>query len=261
MRDPGGSGTNGAFVRTLLVLGWVALLPLSLPCHAGAPAEAPGERGYLGFQVTSHGDRALVGKVMPEGPGEKAGLIEGDAIVEFNGVPFKFATDIALMRGLGWLRPGVPVDLTVERNHRKFHVVVTPSRFRPQELLALEDWLRRAELTEQAQKKACAMESFKALAAPPGIEVSFKKAPTGKGYAMISSRYELPPDLDLYEPYLEHLLSRLKPGDLFTLRYQWSGGKLRSEVVKVPDYVNLEEVNRQTIDEMRARGAIIRKPG
>ena len=57
------------------------------------------------------------------------------------------------------------------------------------------------------------------------------------------------------------LASSLKPGDLFTLRYQWSGGKLRSEVLRVPDYVNLEEVNRQTLDEMRARGAIIRTPG
>ncbi|HEX6900898.1 MAG TPA: PDZ domain-containing protein [Thermoanaerobaculia bacterium] len=249
-------------MKTLLFLGWVALLPLARPCHAGALAEAPGERGYLGFQLISHGDRALVGKVTPGGPGEKAGLIEGDAIVEFNGVPFKFDSDVALIRGLSWLRPGVPVNLTVERKHRKLHVVVTPSRFRPQDLLALEDWLRGAELTEQAQKEACAMEAFKALAAPPGIEVSFRKSSTGKkGYAISSSRYELPPHLDLSEPYLEHLLRRLKPGDLFTLRYQWSGGKLRSEVVKVPDYVNLEEVNRQTLDEMRARGAIIRKSG
>ncbi len=161
-----------------IVAGVVTFLVLVLPSLplAGTPAGSAGERGYLGFRLTSQGDRALVGDVTPEGPGDRAGLKSGDAVVAFNGVPFRFDSDLTLLRGLEWIRPGVPVDLTLVRNERTMQVTVVPSKFQAQDLAALEDWLRRAELTERGQKKACALESFQALAAPPGIEVSFRKS-------------------------------------------------------------------------------------
>ncbi len=76
---------------------------------------------------------------------------------------------------------------------------------------------------------------------------------------MSTPRYELPPDLDLADPFLTLLLAALKPGDVATLRYQWSGGSLRSEAVKVPEYINLEEISRQALTRLQAAGATVRK--
>ena len=221
------------------------------------PGKAANERGYLGFRLTSRGDRALVGDIAPDGPGAKAGLKDGDAVIAFNGVPFHFKSDHALIRGLEWIRPGVPVELTLVRNQKEVDVEVVPTRFAARDLAALEDWLRRADLTEQGQRKACAFEAFKALAAPPGIEVILTKSSNGKGFAMTATRHKLPEDLDLSEPFLDSLLRGVKPGDAVTLRYQWSRGALRSEVVKAPEYVNLEELSRQTLGKMKEMGAKI----
>ncbi len=244
---------SAAFLKVMRAAGWAALLPLALPCAEGA------ERGYLGFQLTSLGDRALVRNVEPAGPGGRS-VLEGDVVVEFNGVPFKFNSDLALIRALDWVRPGVPVELTLLRKEKKMKVVVVPARFRAEDLAALEDWLKRADMTEQGQRKACALESFKALAAPPGIEVTFKRGLAGRGHVMTTSRHDLPPDLDLSDAFLERLLSKLKPGDQATLRYRWSGGALRSEIVTAPAYVDQEEVSRKALEDLRAAGATVRKP-
>lgn len=134
-------------------------------------------------------------------------------------------------------------------------VMVVPTRFAARDLAALEDWLRRADLSEQGQKRACAFEAFKALAAPPGIDVIFTKAGDGKSFAFSGVRHKLPEHLDLSEPFLDHLLRSVKPGDTVTLRYQWSRGALRSEVVKAPEYVNLDEVSRQALGRMKETGA------
>lgn len=222
------------------------------------PGQTMNERGYLGFRLTSRGDRALVGDIAPDGPGAKAGLKDGDAVIAFNGVPFLFKSDHALIRGLEWIRPGVPVQLTLVRNQKEMDVEVVPTRFAARDLAALEDWLRRADLTEQGQRKACAFEAFKALAAPPGIEVILTKSPDGKGFAMTATRHKLPEDLDLSEPFLDYLLRGIKPGDTVTLRYEWSRGALRSEVVKAPEYVNLEEISRQALGKMKETGAKVR---
>lgn len=236
------------------------LMGLLLPSLllAEDPAKTGKERGYLGFRLTSRGDRALVGDIAPDGPGARAGLKDGDSVIAFNGVPFRFESDHALIRGLEWIRPGEPVQLTLVRNQKELNVVVVPARFAAGDLAALEDWLRRAELSEQGKKKACAFEAFKALAAPPGIHVTLTKAADGKGFAMASARHKLPGDLDLSEPFLDHLLRFIKPGDAVTLRYEWSRGALRSEIVKAPGYVDLEEVSRQALDKLKQAGAQVR---
>lgn len=236
------------------------LLMLVLPSllQAEDPGKTVNERGYLGFRLISRGGHALVGDIAPDGPGAKAGLKDGDSVTAFNGVPFHFKSDHALIRGLEWIRPGVPVQLTLVRNQKEMDVVVVPSRFAARDLAALEDWLRRAELTEQGQKKACAFEAFKALAAPPGIEVTLTKTADGKGFAMAAARHKLPADLDLSEPFLDHLLRSVKPGDAVTLRYEWSRGALRSEVLKAPEYLNVEEISRQALGKMKEPGKPVR---
>lgn len=89
----------------------IVILSLLLPSIllAEDSGKTVNERGYLGFRLTSRGDRALVGDIAPDGPGAKAGLKDGDSVIAFNGVPFLFKSDHALIRGLEWIRPGVPV--------------------------------------------------------------------------------------------------------------------------------------------------------
>ncbi len=79
----------------------------------------------LGLKENTHG--ALVAKVGPGTPAEKAGLKDGDVVVQANGRPIKDMPELRNMIGL--LKVGDKVDLTVLRDGatKQFTVVVGKS--------------------------------------------------------------------------------------------------------------------------------------
>jgi len=68
----------------------------------------------------------LLQGVSPGSPAEKAGLKEGDRIVEFAGQPVKNLS--AYMEALGKCEPGKTVELFVLRKGEKIAVQVTPEK-------------------------------------------------------------------------------------------------------------------------------------
>jgi hypothetical protein len=217
---------------------------------AGADSKG-GERGSLGIRIKSAGDRALVTEAPADTPGGRAGVRVGDSIVAFNGVRFRFDSDLALIRGLDWIRPGAPVELTISRHGEESRVVVTPERFSAAELAALEDWLERAAKTAEVQRRACAYGTFEKMAVYPGIDVEFRKAAKGDTFSMASKR-SLPPDLDLSDPFLKGLVAALRAGDALTMHYVSKNGVLHMEVVSAPEYLDVRRIERATIPAARS---------
>ena len=68
----------------------------------------------------------LLQGVSPDSPAEKAGLKEGDRIVELAGQPLKNLT--AYMEALGKCEPGKVVELVILRKGEKINVKVTPEK-------------------------------------------------------------------------------------------------------------------------------------
>ncbi len=92
-------------------------------------------RGWLGVQIQSLDDSiaktlgvensngALVSKVMPKSPAEKAGIKTGDTIVSVDGVELKNSK--FLPKTIGSIKPGSKITLGLIRNKAKKDVVVT----------------------------------------------------------------------------------------------------------------------------------------
>jgi putative serine protease PepD len=83
-------------------------------------------RPYLGIStidtLTSQG--AIVGRVVPSGPGEGAGLRTGDIVTKVGGFPVRAPDDVA--RSLEGLQPGASVDIEVRRrgSRRTLHATL-----------------------------------------------------------------------------------------------------------------------------------------
>ncbi len=82
----------------------------------------------LQFMPDNYGEDGgvLVGAVTPGGPAEKAGIKEGDRIVEIAGKPIKNMT--GYMGVMGGQKPDVPVKITLLRKDKKVTLSVTPSK-------------------------------------------------------------------------------------------------------------------------------------
>jgi S1-C subfamily serine protease len=96
-----------------------------------ARAPRPGGRGNiprLGIMPGNYNDAdekgVLVGSVIKDGPAEKAGMKDGDYIVEIAGKPVKNMT--AYMALLGEQKRGEPLELTVERAGKRQKITVKP---------------------------------------------------------------------------------------------------------------------------------------
>jgi regulator of sigma E protease len=66
---------------------------------------------------------AVIGKVEPGYPGEKAGLQSGDRLVAINGEPIYYSPDVVNKLQQ---QDGKPVDFTVLRNGQQFHLTIKP---------------------------------------------------------------------------------------------------------------------------------------
>ena len=67
---------------------------------------------------------AYVGKVKPLSPGDRAGLVKGDVIIELAGRPILGADDLEAV--LSSLRVGQPVSVVFLRDGQKMQAQVTP---------------------------------------------------------------------------------------------------------------------------------------
>ncbi|HOB31596.1 MAG TPA: DegQ family serine endoprotease [Verrucomicrobiota bacterium] len=88
---------------------------------------------------------ALVGGVSPDSPGEKAGLREGDVIVEFNGKPVENARDLRFR--VSQTPPGTKAPLVVLRDGKKQELNITLGEL-PREELAMGGAAPGEEQTE-----------------------------------------------------------------------------------------------------------------
>jgi len=77
------------------------------------------------YQRVSDADmQAIIGHVMPDSPAAKAGIQDGDRIVQLDGKKNPNWEDVGLKEIAGAYRP---MHLTIERNGQRFDTVVTPT--------------------------------------------------------------------------------------------------------------------------------------
>ncbi|MBC7501259.1 MAG: DegQ family serine endoprotease [Herminiimonas sp.] len=80
---------------------------------------------------------ALVQRVEPGGPAEKAGLEAGDIIVKFNGVAIEKSSD--LPRSVGSIKPGTKATATIWRKGTSRDVPMTIAELEPEKVVKKED--------------------------------------------------------------------------------------------------------------------------
>ncbi|MEE9276615.1 MAG: trypsin-like peptidase domain-containing protein [bacterium] len=95
-------------------------------------------RGYLGVMIQPvandmtpllglpSAEGALVGRLLPDGPAQSAGIRAGDVIVGLDGR--KVLDTAHLQKIVGWTPPGQPVDIQIVRDGKKEHLSVTLAR-------------------------------------------------------------------------------------------------------------------------------------
>ncbi len=106
------------------------------------------ERGFLGVYIQDvspdvanwldlkDGKGALVAQVQKDSPAEKAGLKEGDVIVEFNGIPVEDAGSFRAR--VASTKPGTKVKLMVMRNGERKEIEVEIGKRPPEEGVKVE---------------------------------------------------------------------------------------------------------------------------
>ncbi len=106
-------------------------------------------RGRMGVQIgevtkdvaeslgLSKAQGALVSRVEPGGPAEKAGLEAGDIILKFNGVAIDRASDLPRM--VGSTKPGTRSTVTVWRKGANRDLVVTITEMEPEKVAKKDD--------------------------------------------------------------------------------------------------------------------------
>ncbi len=119
-------------MRFKVLLGVICLALVSSPCLtaaeprtvAGSQEQPATDRGWLGFgfhykdetEDRTFGQPWLyVHLVVPSGPADAAGLETGDVIIEINGKPFRFDSEIAILDAFAEFRPQEKVSFTLLR--------------------------------------------------------------------------------------------------------------------------------------------------
>lgn len=228
-----------SFKSALLALMSVLLLGIGEPARSDETSNA--RRGLLGAELQAVGERARVVAVTPGGPAAKAGLAPGDLIVAFNGSGFHFATDRELIEGLGWIRAGKPVRLSLLRAGTKRELAIVPRAASEKEQQALDSWLAAARGDQERLRRERAQTDFEAMVRHQPVDITFLRTATG---VETSSKTLLPLGLDLNNRVLDALTNALHVNDRMVIRYGWENSKnaLKMDVVTSPSYVDLDAV-------------------
>jgi putative serine protease PepD len=81
------------------------------------------ERGYLGVRLAETDDGVRLSDVLPGEPAERAGLENGDVVLEADGKPVESGSDI--QSAVGAHKPGEKLELRIDRNGDERTVTVT----------------------------------------------------------------------------------------------------------------------------------------
>jgi serine protease Do len=94
-------------------------------------------RGWLGVLIQDvtrelaesfdmdHPHGALIAKVLPDGPAEKAGIEVGDIVVKFNGKKVSFSSDLPPLVGTTSVESIVPVEIIRRSKHKTIQVKIS----------------------------------------------------------------------------------------------------------------------------------------
>jgi len=94
-------------------------------------------RGWLGVLIQDvtrelaesfdmdHPHGALIAKVLPDGPAERAGIEVGDIVIKFNGKKVSFSSDLPPLVGSTLVDTTVPVDIIRRSKHKTIQVKIS----------------------------------------------------------------------------------------------------------------------------------------
>jgi serine protease Do len=153
------------------------------------------ERGLLGVNIQDLNENlaksfgrtdtngALVSQVVPDGPGQKAGIKTGDIILGYNGQPVKGAAELKNL--VGQTKPGTTAKLSVYRDKKTFEVNVTIGERTAKALAAAESPAGEtsAELGISVEKVPAGMASKLHLKHGEGLVIK-NVNPNGQGAAI-----------------------------------------------------------------------------
>ena len=117
-------------------------------------------RGRIGVQIgevtkevaeslgLAKANGALVSRVEPGGPAEKAGLEAGDIILKFNGAPIEKSSDLPRM--VGNIKPGTRSTVTVWRKGASRDLSLVVTELEPEKVTKREDKKARPEVAANA---------------------------------------------------------------------------------------------------------------
>ena len=119
-------GRNGS-TALMALLGTDPARPEYVRVAGGMPTMSRGRSGPLLGIMPDYDDEkegVLITSVSPGGAAEKAGLKDGDRIVELAGKPVKNLT--GYMAIMGGAKRGEPIDVVIERGGQRQTLKVTP---------------------------------------------------------------------------------------------------------------------------------------
>lgn len=149
------------YSRTGGFMGLSFAIPIELAMSVADQLRTQGHvsRGYLGVLIQDvdralaesfgldHPRGALVARVMPDSPADKAGIQAGDIILEFNGQAVLNSSQLPPM--VGTTRVDKPARLTVLRGKREMELAVTIGELPPEdEQVASRDRAEEPRMTE-----------------------------------------------------------------------------------------------------------------
>ncbi|MEM9597889.1 MAG: PDZ domain-containing protein [Acidobacteriota bacterium] len=220
--------------RFLAILAALPALCLAEPTSPTYPDDVP--KVFFGYGTRyqekvgdTHG-YLRVRRIESDGPANRAGLREGDEIIAFNGVPFRFENDVQAIRAMAWVEAGKPLELTVRRGGQTLDLTMVPTAAEPERQIALARWLDRLEQEGRACFR-CQDEGPDAAEAEllrrireVGGEAVLKVERDGDDIRISSSDVRVPPGLEI-DPAYAAAARRLSKGKALLLRVKVDGNQ------------------------------------